>query len=285
MWAQVDINWTFCFSKVVFKPTWLTWMVLTSSFCVSMASRLGVGTGRGLSLTKGLMSSSSGRGFDEPEPTLWKLLDDWRTAMSPWTEYEAIVYAADIFFSPEPGHLEYPVLGDGEEVLGELAPFDGLHWVHCGPHLVHHGLHWVHHGPHHGLHQQPPHQHCGGFPHWGWARHSHSACSPCSRPSGPSLQGHPPTRPLKMMNLYCLLADIRWWWGWWSALNFTRQPSQWKSLRIIHFIVWDFERLILDGHWMEILIERERDVKIDGGAHRLERRSIEEQSLQIWWRW
>ena len=69
------------------------------------------------------------------------------------------------------------------------------------------------------------------------------------------------------------------------SLNFTRRPSQWKSLRIIHFIVWDFERLILGGHWMEILIERERDVKIDGGAHRLERRSIEEESLQIWWWW
>ena len=55
--------------------------------------------------------------------------------------------------------------------------------------------------------------------------------------------------------------------------------SQWKSLRIIHFIVWDFERVILDGiggHW-KILIEG--DVKIDGGAPRLER-SIEEQSLR-----
>ena len=55
--------------------------------------------------------------------------------------------------------------------------------------------------------------------------------------------------------------------------------SQWKSLRIIHFIVWDFERVILDGiggHW-KILIEG--DVKIDGGALRLER-SIEEQSLR-----
>ena len=36
------------------------------------------------------------------------------------------------------------------------------------------------------------------------------------------------------------------------------------------------------GHG-EILIERKRDVKIDGGGRRLER-SIEEQSLQIWWR-
>ena len=61
-------------------------MMFTSSFCVSMASRLGVGTGRGLSLTNGLMSSSAGRGFDELEPTLWKLLEDWRTAISPWTE-------------------------------------------------------------------------------------------------------------------------------------------------------------------------------------------------------
>ena len=60
--------------------------IITSNFCVSMASLLGVGTGKGRSLTKGLMSSSSGRGFEEPEPTLWKLLDDWRTAMSPWRE-------------------------------------------------------------------------------------------------------------------------------------------------------------------------------------------------------
>ena len=49
----------------------------TSSFCVSMASLLGVGTGSGRSLAKGLMSSSSGRGLGcAVEPTLWKVEED-----------------------------------------------------------------------------------------------------------------------------------------------------------------------------------------------------------------
>ena len=72
------------------------------------------------------------------------------------------------FISPEPGPLECPVLGDGVEVLDELGPVGDLHLVHRDPHLVHDDLQ-------HGLRQHPP-QHCGGFPHWGWARRFHSAC-------------------------------------------------------------------------------------------------------------
>ena len=120
-----------------------------------MASRLGVGTGRGRSLTNGLMSSSSGRGFDEPDPTLWKLLEDCRTAMSPWTEKDEIYLKKNYSITPEPDRLGCPVLGDVVEAQDEPAPSDVLH-------LVHHRVH--HHGLLHGLLQHPPH-YCGGCQH------------------------------------------------------------------------------------------------------------------------
>ena len=67
-------------------------------------------------------------------------------------------------------------------------------------------------------------------------------------------------------------------------------PSQWKSLGIIHFIVWDFERLILVGGGHSRDSHREGETsKLMEQRRRLER-SIEEESLQMkmiimWRRW
>ena len=245
-------------------------MIFTSSFCVSIASLLGVGTGSGRSLTKGLMSSSSGRGFDEPDPTLWKLLDDCRTAISPWTENVENLgrNIRLVFISPEPGHLGRPVLGDGEEVRDGLAPFG------------------VHRGLLHGLLQLHPLHHCGGCPRWGWARRCHFACSPCSRPWGPLLQAHPPTTSLKIVFLLLdRISDLKMRMMVSSQFHHLN-GNPWGLFTSLSEILSDWSRWAAGTR--EILIERETS-KLMEQRRRLER-SIEEESLQMrmiimWRRW
>ena len=78
------------------------------------------------------------------------------------------------------------------------------------------------------------------------------------------------------------ISDIRWWWGFLSispADHLNGNP--WGLFTSLSEILSDWSSAGIGSRFSS----KERDVKIDGGAHRLERRSIEEESLQIWWWW